>query len=101
MKLDSAFRRVVSVITNIIKNLLLKNKIAIIFSILVTGMLVIQGNTFYSYSFRIVKNEMVNESKRTIEQVSLNIDTYFDFINTLAMNIATLDTMTEAVKNYI
>ncbi len=76
MKLDSAFRRVVSVITNIIKNLLLKNKIAIIFSILVTGMLVIQGNTFYSYSFGIVKNEVVNESKRTIEQVSLNIDTY-------------------------
>lgn len=100
MKLDSAFRRVVSVITNIIKNLLLKNKIAILFSILVTGMLVIQGNIFYSYSFGIVKNEVVSESKRTIEQVSLNIDTYFDFINTLAMNIATLDTMTEAVKNY-
>ncbi|MBB6731949.1 cache domain-containing sensor histidine kinase [Cohnella zeiphila] len=100
MKLNSALRKAVNVNRNYYKNLLLRNKIAIIFSLLVTIMLIIQGNIFYSYSVRTVKNEIMNQAKQTVEQISLNIDTYFNFINTLTMNIAAMDTISEAVKNY-
>jgi len=95
-----AFREVISGIRIIYNNLLLRNKIAIIFSLLITSMLIIQGNTFYSYSVRTVKSEIMSQASQTVGQISLNIDTYFEFINTLAMNIAAMDTISEAVKNY-
>lgn len=100
MKLSSAMREIAVMTRSAFKNLLLRNKIAIIFSFLVTSMLIIQGNVFYSYSVRIVKNEMVTQATQTVEQISLNIDTYFNFIDTLATNIAALNTISEAVRNY-
>lgn len=97
---QKAFREVIYGIRNIYNNLLLRNKMAIIFSLLITSMLIIQGNTFYSYSVRTVKSKIMSQASQTVGQISLNIDTYFEFINTLAMNIATMDTISEAVKNY-
>lgn len=81
-------------------NLSLKGKIAIFFSLSGIVLLVVQGGVIYNYSTRTIENEMINSTRQTIEQVSLNIDSYFGELKTIIETTSSNKTLIEAVENY-
>ncbi|HEY0829205.1 MAG TPA: sensor histidine kinase [Bacilli bacterium] len=94
------FQKIINNLVKLYKNLMLREKIAIFFSLMAIVLLVIQGSIIYSFSVGVIEKEMENGAKQTIEQVSLNIDSYFDLIKTITTITANNQTLIDTVENY-
>ncbi|MBM7568472.1 cache domain-containing sensor histidine kinase [Paenibacillus sacheonensis] len=93
-------RRVLDRIRTGYRDLLLKRKIALAFSLMAVFLLVVQGTVIYNISERVIRNEMESAAKQTIAQSSLNIDSYFQEIKTIIQLTANNRTLIDSVEHY-
>ncbi|MFC5404270.1 cache domain-containing sensor histidine kinase [Cohnella soli] len=93
-------KRILNRIRKSYRNLLLRQKITLIFSLMAIALLIVQGTVIYRISVGVIRNEMESGAKQAIEQTSLNIDSYFEEIKTIIQLTANNRTLIDSVENY-
>lgn len=93
-------RNVLRLLVRSYQNLMLRSKMTITFSVMAILLLVVQGSVIYAISVGVLRNEMKSGAEQTIEQTSLNINSYFEEIKTIIQLTANNRTLIDAVENY-